>query len=151
MKTAFFEFRSFFVAAGALMFVTGCAPRGESHTVDQILNDARTSYSAMKVAVNPEVGSSLQALSGSLDKLAGLGGGGDARQVSASIAESLNTLMPKAGATQRAAMAELITQYRSISTGTGAPTSVGAPNLKLVAARTYSLMSAELTSTKFRL
>ena len=105
----------------------------------------------MKVAVNPEVGSSLQALSGSLDKLAGLGGGGDARQVSASIAESLNTLMPKAGATQRAAMAELITQYRSISTGTGAPTSVGAPNLKLVAARTYSLMSAELTSTKFRL
>jgi hypothetical protein len=97
------------------------------------------------------VNSSLKTLSGSLDKLAGLGGGGDARQVSASIADSLTGLMPKAGFTQRPQMAELINQYRSISNATGTPTSVGAPNLKLVVARTYTLMSAELTSTKFRL
>jgi hypothetical protein len=151
MKTALSGFRSLIVATSAIVLISGCAPRGESHTVDQILNDARTSYTEMKVDVSPDVNTSLKTLTGSLDKLAGLGGGGDARQVSASIADSLTTLMPKAGLTQRSAMAELINQYRSISTSTGTPTSVGAPNLKLVVARTYSLMSAELTSTKFRL
>ena len=151
MKTTFAGFRSLLVAAGALILLSGCAPRGESHTVDQILNDARTSYSETMADVSPDVNSSLKTLSGSLDKLAGLGGGGDARQVSASIADSLTGLMPKAGFTQRPQMAELINQYRSISNATGTPTSVGAPNLKLVVARTYTLMSAELTSTKFRL
>jgi hypothetical protein len=60
-------------------------------------------------------------------------------------------MLPKAGFTQRAAMTELINQYRLIANSSGAQVSVGAPNLKLIAARTFSLLSAEITSTNFRI
>jgi hypothetical protein len=58
-------------------------------------------------------------------------------------------MLPKSGFTQRAAMTELIKQYRQISEASGTQVAVGAANLKLVAARTYSLLSAEITSTNF--
>lgn len=139
------------VSVAATMILVGCAPRGEAHTVDQILNDARSSYASTKADVPSDVAPSLTALTGSLDKLAGLGGGGDSRQIAGSAAESLTGLVTKAGFTQRAAMTELISQYRSVAGAQGAPTTLGAPNLKLLVARTYTLLSAELTSTKFRI
>lgn len=128
----------------------GCAPRGESHTVDQILNDARSAYRDVSVQVAPEVDSALKTLTQSLDRLAGLQGGGDARQVSGGVVDTLSSLVSKAGYTQRAAMTELINQYRTISTSQGAPLTLGAPNLKLVVARTYTILSSELASTQFR-
>lgn len=151
MKTLTSRIFSFVVAAASLAFVSGCAPRGESHSVEQILNDARAAYSGMSQDVSPDVSTALKSLTGSLDKLAGLGGGGDARQVSANVAEGLNSLITRSGFTQRPAMAELINQYRTLSTSTGAPTALGAPNLKLVVARTYTILTSELTSTKFKL
>lgn len=151
MKTTFSRILSLIVSTSAVVLVTGCGPRGESHTIEQILNDARANYSDMSAQVAPEIGAALKTLTSSLDKLAGLGGGGDARQVSAGVAEGLTNLLPKAGFTQRPAMAELVNQYRALSSATGAPLTLGAPNLKLVAARTYSILSAELTSTKFRI
>ena len=131
--------------------VVGCAPRGESHTVDQILSDARAAYGEVSVQLAPEVDSALKSLTQSLDRLAGLQGGGDARQVSSGVVDTLTSLIPKAGFTQRAAMTELINQYRTISATQGAPLTLGAPNLKLVVARTYSILSSELASTKFRI
>lgn len=128
----------------------GCAPRGESHTVDQILNDARSAYKEVSVQVAPEVDSALKTLTQSLDRLAGLQGGGDARQVSSGVVDNLSGLVSRAGYTQRAAMTELINQYRTISTSQGAPLTLGAPNLKLVVARTYTILSSELASTKFK-
>lgn len=150
MKTSA-RFLSLALSCVALVSTIGCAPRGESHTVDQILSDARASYNEVSAAVSGDVGASLKGLTGSLDKLAGLGGGGDPRQVAAGVVDSLTTLGLKAGMTQRAAIAELTNQYRTIATAQGAPIALGAPNLKLVVARTYSLLSAELASTKFRL
>ena len=93
----------------------------------------------------------LTGLVASLDKIAGQGGGADVRQLSTSLADGLTAMLPKAGFTQRAAMTELIKQYRQIAEGTGAQVTAGAPNLKLIAARTYSLLSAEITSTNFRI
>jgi hypothetical protein len=150
MKT-FSRALSLVLSLTALVSTVGCAPRGESHTVDEILNDARSSYSEISSSVSGDISGTLKTLSGSLDKLAGLGGGGDARQVAAGIVDTLTNLGPKAGFTQRAAIAELTNQYRTVATAQGAPVALGAPNLKLVVARTYSLLSAELTSTKFRL
>lgn len=151
MKTLTSRILSLFIAVTSLVVVSGCAPRGESHSVEQILNDARSAYSEMSQDVAPDVATALKSLTGAMDKLAGLGGGGDARQVSASIADGLNSLMTRSGFTQRAAMAELINQYRTLSAATGAPTALGAPNLKLVVARTYTILTSELTSTKFKL
>lgn len=150
IKNIFSSFRTVACVAATLVLV-GCAPRGESHTVDQILNDARSSYASTKVDVPSDVGSSLTTLTGSLDKLAGLGGGGDSRQIAGSVADTLGALVSKAGFTQRPQMSELMNQYRSVAGAQGAPTTLGAPNLKLLVARTYTLLSAELTSTKFRI
>lgn len=151
MNTTRSKLLSICVAACTAFLVSGCGPRGESHTVEQVFSDARAAYSQMSAQVAPEVGAALKNVTASLDKIAGQGGGGDARQISGSLADGLTDLLPKAGFTQRAAMTELINQYRQLSTASGAPLTLGAANLKLVAARTYTILSAELTSTKFRI
>jgi len=158
MKTTVTRILSLIVSTSAAVLVSGCGPRGESHTIDQIFTDARANYSDAEVnvilasaQVSPEVQTNLKNLTSSLDKIAGQGGGGDARQISASLADGLTALLPKAGFTQRAAITELINQYRSLAASTGAPLTLGAANLKLIAARTYSIISAELMSTKFRI
>jgi hypothetical protein len=158
MKTTVTRIVSLVVSTSAALLVSGCGPRGESHTVEQIFTDARASYSDVESGVvlgsgkvNPEVGSTLKNVTSSLDKIAGQGGGGDARQISAGLADGLTALLPKAGFTQRAAMTELINQYRALAASTGAPLTLGAANLKLIAARTYSILSAELVSTQFRI
>jgi hypothetical protein len=151
MKTTVTRILSLIVSTSAALLVSGCGPRGESHTVEQIFTDARSNYTQMSAQVAPDVGPALTDVTSSLDKIAGQGGGGDARQISASLAEGLTALLPKAGFTQRAAMTELIKQYRNLAASSGAPLTLGAANLKLIAARTYSILSAELTSTKFRI
>ena len=139
------------VVVAASVCAVGCGPRGESHTVEQILDDARVSYQAASTKVPSADAATLKSLQTSLDKLAGLGGGGDAKAVAGEIANSLNGLMTRAGYTVRPAMAELISQYRTVAADTASKVSIGSPNLKLLAARTYSLLSAELTTSQFRL
>lgn len=143
--------RSMVLVGVSSALLVGCGPRGESHTVDEIFTDAKAGYVDVSGKASPELGTSLKTLSGSLDKLAGIGGGGDARQVSSEIAGTLATLSQKAGYTARPALAELINQYRSIANSSGAPVKLGAANLKLLAARTYSLLTAELSTSQFKL
>ena len=143
--------RSALIVGVSSALVLGCGPRGESHTVDEIFSDAKAGYVDASGKVTPDLSTSLKTLSGSLDKLAGLGGGGDAPQLSGEIAGTLTTLSAKAGYTARPALAEIINQYRSLANSSGAPTTLGAPNLKLLAARTYSLLTAELVTSQFRL
>ena len=133
MKITLSRILSLIISTSAVVLVSGCGPRGESHTA------------------SPDMNATLTGLVASLDKIAGQGGGADVRQLSASLADGLTAMLPKAGFTQRAAMTELIKQYRQIAEGTGAQVTAGAPNLKLIAARTYSLLSAEITSTNFRI
>lgn len=144
------RFCSLLVVAASVCAV-GCGPRGESHTVEQILDDARVSYQAVSTKALSSDASALKTLQTSLDKLAGLGGGGDAKVVAGDIANSLNALITKSGFTVRPAMAELISQYRTVAADTASKVSIGAPNLKLLAARTYSLLTAELSTSQFRL
>lgn len=143
--------RSLVVIGLSSFLVTGCGPRGESHTVDEVFRDAKQGYVDVSGKATSDVGTSLKTLSGSLDKLAGLGGGGDARQISGEVAGTLTTLSAKAGYTARPALAELINQYRSIANSSGASITLGAANLKLLAARTYALLTAELATSQFRL
>lgn len=143
--------RSLVFVSIAALFATGCGPRGESHTLDQVFTDARESYTGAVTKVAPEVNNSLKSLTSALDRIAGVGGGGDARQVSRDIAGTLTDLSVKAGLTVRPAMSELINQYRSVANSTAAPVALGAANLKLLAARTYNLLAAELKTTQFKL
>ena len=144
------RFLALVVVSGSLL-VAGCGPRGESHTVEQILNDARVAYqtSSNKIATGDAV--ALKSLESSLDKLAGIGGGGDAKVIANDVANTLTNLIVRAGYTARPAMSELINQYRSVAGDKSVSSSIGAPNLKLLAARTYSLIAAELNTTQFKL
>jgi hypothetical protein len=141
---------SLVIGGTSLLLVAGCAPRGESHTVEQILTDARNAYQSVSASYSGDVAPSLKTLSGALDRLAGIGGGGDAKQVSQEIAQQLTTLSGKIGYTSRAAMAELVQQYTSVAQDSSSGASLGAPNLKLLAARTYTLVTSELKTTKFK-
>jgi hypothetical protein len=109
------------------------------------------SYQSVSTKALSGDASALKNLQTSLDKLAGLGGGGDAKVVAGDIANSLNGLITRSGFTVRPAMAELISQYRTVAADTASKVSIGAPNLKLLAARTYSLLTAELSTSQFRL
>jgi hypothetical protein len=149
-KSFYNRFLSVVVAGASLCVVSGCGPRGESHTVDQILADARSGFQQVSTAATGDAAGSLKNLASALDKLAGLGGGGDAKAVSSDVANTLTGLSGKVGYTVRPALAELVSQYRTVAEDS-ASASIGAPNLKLLVARTYSLMASELTTTQFKI
>lgn len=150
-KTSFHSrVAGFLVALSMCGVIAGCAPRGESRTVDQILSDARAAYQDTATKASANDAASLKNLSASLDRLAGIGGGGDAKAVSSEIAQTLTGLSTKAGYTVRPAMAELVSQYRSVSEDAQGSASLGAPHLKLLVARTYSLIASELKTTGFK-
>jgi len=144
------RFSSLLVAA-CFVSVVGCGPRGESHTLDQIFADARGAYSGVASNANTSVGDPLKQLNGDLERLAGLSGGGDAREISKQVADGLAGLTPKAGVTQRASLTELANQYRVISSQTESPVTLGNAQLKLLVARTYQLLASEISTTNFRL
>jgi hypothetical protein len=150
-KSLFFRTASFFLSGVTLALVTGCGPRGESHTVEQILTDARSAYQSVSGAAPAEASAALKFLTGALDRIAGIGGGGEAKAIAQEIVSMLTELSPKAGYTSRPAMAELINQYRTIASSAGGTVSIGAPNLKLLAARTYALVTSELKTTQFKI
>lgn len=132
--------------------VIGCEPRGESRTIDQIFTDARSAYQASSLnGLSSEVSENLKSLSGGLDRLAGIGGAGDGRTVAAEVADTLSELVEKAGIPSRPAMTSLINQYRNVASTSGGAPALGAPNLKLLAARTYSLVGSELGAVRFGL
>ena len=149
-KSLLFRSASIFISGAALLSVVGCGPRGESHTVEQILTDARSAYQSVSGKASAETSAGLKFLTASLDRVAGLGGGGEARAISAEIATMLTELSPKAGYPARPAMAELINQYRAVASNSASTVSIGAPSLKLLAARTYALVASELETTKFK-
>ena len=145
------RFVSALVCVVSVVSLAGCGPRGESHTVDQILTDARGGYESVANKASPNDTSAIRSLTSNIDKVAGIGGGGDARALSSDIAAQLEGLSVRAGYTARTAMAELVNQYRNVAADKGSNLSIGAPHLKLLAARTYSLLTAELNTSQFRL
>ncbi len=127
----------------------GCQPRGESRTLDQIYSDARSSYVSGSGNASGEVKGALTELAAQLESLATQGQAGtDATKVAGSVAASLDGLMGKIGVTARPAMAELINQYRMASANTSE--TAGSPSLKLLVARTYTLLATELRTANFR-
>lgn len=145
------RFVSTLVCLISCVSIVGCRPRGESHSIDQILSDARGGYESVAGKVSTNEGAAIKSLASNIDKVAGIGGGGDARSLSSDIASQLEGLSVRAGYTARPAMAELVNQYRNVAADKSAGLSIGAPHLKLLAARTYSLLTAELNTTQFRL
>lgn len=136
----------------ALVVVVGCGPRGESHSLDQVFADARSSFTSVgTTGVPSDVAEALKKLAGDLDTLAdkAKSDSTDAKGLAKGIGDTLDELVSRSGMTQRPSITELVNQYRAASHSGALKT--GDANLRLLTARTYTLLSSELQTTKFGL
>jgi hypothetical protein len=115
------------------------------------LGDARTAYERVGTAPSGESATTIEQLPRVLDRLAGLSGGGDVRQLAGEVVTLLSAVLPKASFTVRPGLTELINQYQSISAGAAGATRIGAPEVKLLVARTYTALAAERSTVNFAL
>jgi len=147
-QTALIALKAVAVVSVVSSGLLGCQPRGESRTLEQIYSDARSSYVSGSGNASNEVRGTLTELAGKLDNLAGQGvAGSDVKALAGSVASSLDGLMGKIGVTARPAMAELINQYRV--TSASASEGAGSPSLRLLVARTYTLLATEIRTSNF--
>lgn len=134
----------------ALILVAGCAPRGESKSLGEVIDTGKARYMAAKSAkVSDEIQTKLAALTGRLDEVlnAAKQGNVDAAALG-QVDEMLSDLILHAGVTARAGMNQLSKQYRELSASTD---SASAGAVGLLVGRTYSAIGAELETTKFGL
>lgn len=156
-----------------MWFLSGCAPRGETKSTDQVLelarsnfevalasNEKRTTQSGADSDVMPmikdllvsveglaEIGSVGNELNGS--KLTPLSAAERQKvvELSGTAAASLATLTQRAGYTARPAMGSLANQFRSMHFQSSVPPREA---LNLIVARVYHLLASELNATAFK-
>ncbi|MBX7143660.1 MAG: hypothetical protein K1X79_04345 [Oligoflexia bacterium] len=128
--------------------LSACAPRGETKNLDEILAASKARYSRVSSAMaQQDVGAALSTVSKHLEALVS-GDAMHAGQDLGQVADLLSQLVSKSGYTVRPAMGEIMAQYRNLASSSG-HTQVTSAQLKLLAARTYDLLSGELETTKF--
>lgn len=150
MKGSFFRV----VVLASLVVLSSCAPRGETITLDEVLSRAEKRYSeaSTSVKLTGEAQTGVASLSSQVRELASRlprakqSSGKTIEPASLKgVSEGLAEMVTRAGYTNRAAMSELAEQFRVLST----QPKVDAAQVKLLVARTYSVISSELETTKF--
>ena len=137
----------------ALALVTslvGCAPRGETRTLEEVLDTARSRYieQARGEQVEP-LKTTLLDLSKSLEVMTAANGAvGQVAPDASKVADTLTTLVRTSGYTSRASMGEIIMQHRVLGSD-AAKGEVNSARVKLLVARTYNVPTSELETTKF--
>ena len=132
------------------LLISGCLPRGETKTLDEIYQSAKANFlTSNKKSVPGEVASAVEALSIKLQAFGEGGQGFNYEQSSRELAEILGSITSHAGYTSRPALGEVATQYRTFATQ-GDSTAISA-KAKLLTARAMSLITGELQTTKFGL
>ena len=138
-----------------LISLVGCGPRGETKTLAEVLSLAKESFAqAVAHVSDAQVKAQVSEVSTNLEKIladsaSANGNAGAAVSTSTvAIADKLGELVKVAGFPTRPAMGELATQFRVLSTDAGKG-AVNPARVKLLAARTYSLLASELETTQF--
>lgn len=142
--------RSFFRAVSlvALLGVLSGCPRGETNTLDEVLQASKDHFNSVKdAAVAPEVRQKLDRLISLLDSMPASAGSPALGKSANEVADILVELTPKASVTNRPAMAELAPQFRVY--GESATTATVA-QAKLLSSRTYSLLASEMETLHFQ-
>lgn len=126
--------------------LVSCGPRGESKSLDEVLQIARERYTqvADKASASP-ANELLTALNKDLESL--LESSQDRSATFGRVGDGLYKVFPKAGAPSRPAIVELAKQYKMLSH----EKNVNDSTVKLVASRTYSMLASELETTGFKL
>jgi hypothetical protein len=137
----------------SLMLASGCAPRGETQNMNDLLAQARD---RLRVAEQGAASSpAKQQVAQVVEKLGAIEKVQDPavlKPATLELSALLSDLMPRAGYTVRPSFAEISAQYREL--GNGAPVTTdsskpGAPEIRLLLVRTYSLLASELETGKF--
>lgn len=133
----------------ALFAFQGCAPRGETKTLNQVLAGAQQRYEAApKSRLDADTSMKLNSLTRTMNELVAEERVVDVSDKLADVADLLNELSLRASYTSRPALAELGTQFRVMGTESGNPT---LNKRKLIIARTFRLLASELETISFKL
>lgn len=137
------------LAVLSLFLSVGCAPRGETKTLDQILKDAEVRFSALLPTVDAKsMRGSIDTVSSKLKAILAASSAEAAKSEAKNIADQFANLTEGAGYTTRPALGELAMQYRAIAEAEQAPST---DSVKLLVARSYNTISSELEGNKFQL
>ena len=135
------------------VLIIGCAPRGETKNLDEILANAKGRYTALQREgkIEKPLQEKMANLGDALDALVSQAETGSVRvaESATGVAVELAELTPKAGYTARPAFGELTKQYRHLGKSDDGRVVEGA-KVKLLVARTYSLLAGELETSAFR-
>ena len=137
-----------FVLVGAAL--SGCAPRGETRSLQQVLETARYQFAKLVREEQSEpLKGTLLGVAKDLEAMVSANGvGAQVTQSSNAVATTLNALIQTAGYTSRASMREILMQHRVLSND-ASKAEVNPARVKLLVARTYSVISSEVATTKF--
>ena len=128
---------------------TGCAPRGETRSLDEILSGAKSKYDSVEKELSPAVLTQVNSLTSNLERALEKGSGGELPAILREAGGSLQELTLKAGYTSRAALSEFSAQFQELARQT--PGDITSAQVKLLAARAYQLLLSEIETTKFAL
>lgn len=143
------QFLSLFTLSLCFSCLLGCAPRGESKTIEELVAVAQSRIAEAEVKGEGQVSEAVSELTTSLQNILTTAESSATIEgkALASISEMIRMLIPKAGVTSRASLSELSKQYQILGSGA----SVGSDQAKLLVARTLHTVASELETTKFSL
>ena len=134
------------VLVALVLSCTGCLPRGETRTLDEVLTTARERFQRVEqTAVGSDVAQTIKQISARMEGTIQASAGDSAREDLRQVGDMLDSLILRAGYTSRPALGEISAQLRAL----GAAQHVETAQVKLVVARAYGLLASELETTKF--
>lgn len=150
---------SLIVIVVLLTVLSSCAPRGETSSVDQIFNAARSRFDVALASASGSAESSglsevarakLGQVTKALDVLVADGASVEKSAAAQEVQAAFSELLPVAGYTSRPTLAELGKQYETLAEGLRS-NQVDSATVKLAAMRAYTVLASELETTKFAL
>lgn len=149
---------SFCACAAILCFCAGCQPHGETNSLDVTFLRAQADYQEVKRelprgGVAAPIALRVKELEENLAQIAGASQSGEVYPYCRQADEGLRELLSHAGYPSRPAVEELARQYQQCADGLAAAYDPATRRsaLRLLVARTYNLLQAELEGARFGL
>lgn len=140
---------------GLSLMAGACAPRGETQSLAEILSQQRDRYRSAEIrAKDVSVKAQLDQVIQKLAHIENVQDPGALKPATGELRAALAELLPHTGYTVRPALSEIVSQYQALSNGsalTTDPALAGSPEIRLLLARTYSVLASELETGKFSL
>lgn len=144
------------VVASFLIVLCACAPRGETRSLQEVLEASQQRFAAAwEGELSSEARPILEGVKAQLSAAINASDPDVLAGISKDISQKLALLKPYAGYPTRPALIEIRSQYAQISQQPGGLEGGNSQQIqarvKLLVSRTYALLASELETTRFRL